>query len=105
VCVCVCVCVSTWVHSSRSVFAPPYSRASRVPVGQDQTQHLELARDVAIAFNRHYGVQLFAPPLPMPGGCCAAYLFSPLTSRANRISLFRSRCPSGVFEISCREDE
>jgi tryptophanyl-tRNA synthetase len=35
-----------------------------VPVGEDQKQHLELSRDVAGAFNRHYGVEYF--PLPEP---------------------------------------
>jgi tryptophanyl-tRNA synthetase len=39
-------------------------KASHVPVGEDQKQHLELARDVAGAFNRHYGVEYF--PLPEP---------------------------------------
>lgn len=29
--------------------------SDRVPVGQDQTQHLEIARDIAIRFNRTYG--------------------------------------------------
>jgi tryptophanyl-tRNA synthetase len=35
-----------------------------VPVGEDQKQHLELARDIAGAFNRRYGVDFF--PLPEP---------------------------------------
>ena len=35
-----------------------------MPVGEDQKQHLELARDVAGAFNRRYGVDFF--PLPEP---------------------------------------
>lgn len=39
-------------------------QASHVPVGEDQKQHLELARDIAGAFNRHYGVEFF--PLPEP---------------------------------------
>ena len=39
-------------------------RATHVPVGEDQKQHLELARDVAGAFNRRYGVDFF--PLPEP---------------------------------------
>jgi tryptophanyl-tRNA synthetase len=36
-------------------------RAERVPVGEDQRQHLELARDLAVRFNHRYG-DLF--PLP-----------------------------------------
>ncbi len=40
-------------------------RATHVPVGEDQKQHLELARDVAGAFNRRYGVEFFPLPEPM----------------------------------------
>jgi tryptophanyl-tRNA synthetase len=39
-------------------------RATHVPVGEDQKQHLELARDLAGAFNRRYEVDFF--PLPEP---------------------------------------
>ncbi len=39
-------------------------KATHVPVGEDQKQHLELARDIAGAFNRRYGVDFF--PLPEP---------------------------------------
>jgi tryptophanyl-tRNA synthetase len=39
-------------------------KATHVPVGEDQKQHLELARDIAGAFNRYYGVECF--PLPEP---------------------------------------
>ncbi|TXG85235.1 MAG: tryptophan--tRNA ligase [Sphingomonadales bacterium] len=39
-------------------------KATHVPVGEDQKQHLELARDIAQKFNMDYGVELF--PLPEP---------------------------------------
>jgi tryptophanyl-tRNA synthetase len=39
-------------------------KATHVPVGDDQKQHLELARDIAGAFNHQYGVEFF--PLPEP---------------------------------------
>jgi len=39
-------------------------KATHVPVGEDQKQHLELARDIAGAFNRHYSKEIF--PLPEP---------------------------------------
>ncbi len=39
-------------------------QATHVPVGEDQKQHLELARDIAGAFNRQSGVDFF--PLPEP---------------------------------------
>jgi tryptophanyl-tRNA synthetase len=37
-------------------------RARRVPVGDDQRQHLELSRDIAQSFNSQFGVEYF--PLP-----------------------------------------
>jgi tryptophanyl-tRNA synthetase len=40
-------------------------QATHVPVGDDQKQHLELARDVAGSFNRRFDVELFPPPEPM----------------------------------------
>jgi tryptophanyl-tRNA synthetase len=39
-------------------------KATHVPVGEDQKQHLELARDLAGAFNRRYEIDFF--PLPEP---------------------------------------
>jgi tryptophanyl-tRNA synthetase len=39
-------------------------KATHVPVGEDQKQHLELARDIAGAFNRAYDQEFF--PLPEP---------------------------------------
>ena len=39
-------------------------QATHVPVGDDQKQHLELARDVATKFNNDYGVELFTLPEP-----------------------------------------
>ena len=49
-------------------------RASVVPVGQDQVQHLELSRDIARAWNRRYATDDFR--LPEPG---------PVLTRAKRI--------------------
>ena len=40
-------------------------KATHVPVGEDQKQHLELSRDIAGAFNRRYGVDFFPLPEPM----------------------------------------
>src|SRR6266542_2662323 len=39
-------------------------KATHVPVGEDQKQHVELARDIAIKFNTDYDVDLFIPPEP-----------------------------------------
>lgn len=40
-------------------------KATHVPVGEDQKQHLELARDLAGAFNRKFATELFPLPEPM----------------------------------------
>ena len=40
-------------------------QATHVPVGEDQKQHLELARDIATKFNTDYGVELFTLPEPI----------------------------------------
>ncbi len=39
--------------------------ATHVPVGEDQKQHLELARDIAEKFNTDFGVDLFTLPAPI----------------------------------------
>ena len=36
-------------------------KATRVPVGRDQKQHVEMARDIAQRFNHHYGDILVLP--------------------------------------------
>ena len=36
-------------------------KADAVPVGQDQKQHIEMARDIALKFNHHYG-DILTPP-------------------------------------------
>lgn len=46
-------------------------RATHVPVGEDQKQHLELARDIAQKFNNDYGVDCLVAPEPVIGGPAA----------------------------------
>ncbi|MDZ7905721.1 MAG: tryptophan--tRNA ligase [Cypionkella sp.] len=43
-------------------------KATHVPVGEDQKQHLELARDIAIKFNNDYGVGFFPVVEPVIEG-------------------------------------
>ena len=46
--------------------------ATHVPVGEDQKQHVELTRDIALKFNTDFDVDLFIPPEPyIPGGAAA----------------------------------
>ncbi|MDP5217407.1 tryptophan--tRNA ligase [Ruegeria sp. 2205SS24-7] len=42
--------------------------ATHVPVGEDQKQHLELTRDIAIKFNHDYGVDFFPVTEPVIEG-------------------------------------
>ncbi len=42
--------------------------ATHVPVGDDQKQHLELTRDIAIKFNHDYNVDFFPVTQPVIGG-------------------------------------
>jgi tryptophanyl-tRNA synthetase len=47
-------------------------QATHVPVGEDQKQHVELTRDIAIKFNNDFDVELFVPPEPyIPSGAAA----------------------------------
>ncbi|HKC04217.1 MAG TPA: tryptophan--tRNA ligase [Sphingomicrobium sp.] len=47
-------------------------KATHVPVGEDQKQHVELTRDIAIKFNTDFDVDLFVPPEPyIPSGAAA----------------------------------
>ena len=46
-------------------------RATHVPVGEDQKQHLELTRDIAMSFNSMFGVEFFPQPEPLIQGTAA----------------------------------
>jgi tryptophanyl-tRNA synthetase len=51
-------------------------KATHVPVGEDQKQHIELTRDIAIKFNTDFDVDLFVAPEPYIGGGTAARVMS-----------------------------
>ncbi len=51
-------------------------QATHVPVGEDQKQHIELTRDIAIKFNTDFETELFVPPEPYIGGGAAARVMS-----------------------------
>ena len=57
-------------------------QATHVPVGEDQKQHIELARDIAIKFNTDFETDLFVPPEPFIGGGTAARVMSLRDGRA-----------------------
>jgi tryptophanyl-tRNA synthetase len=46
-------------------------QATHVPVGEDQKQHIELIRDIALKFNCDYDVELFTVPEPHIGETAA----------------------------------
>jgi tryptophanyl-tRNA synthetase len=57
-------------------------QATHVPVGEDQKQHVELTRDIAMKFNNDFDVELFVPPEPFIGGGTAARVMSLRDGRA-----------------------
>ena len=74
-------------------------KTTHVPVGEDQKQHLELARDIAQKFNADYGVELF--PLPEP------YILSTaarvMSLRDGRSKMSKSD-PSDMSRINLTDD-
>ena len=59
-------------------------QAGLVPVGDDQSQHLELARDIAQRFNSMYGDTFVMPetrPAPPRGRARALSVYRPRTGR------------------------
>src|SRR2546423_1138866 len=51
-------------------------RATHVPVGEDQKQHIELTRDIALKFNTDFDTDVFVAPEPFIGGGTAARVMS-----------------------------
>ncbi len=51
-------------------------RATHVPIGEDQKQHIELTRDIALKFNGDFDVDLFVAPEAYIGGGAAARVMS-----------------------------
>lgn len=74
-------------------------RATHVPVGDDQKQHLELARDIATKFNTDFGVDLF--PLPDPLVSKAAPRIMSLRDGAAKMS---KSDPSDMSRINLIDD-
>jgi tryptophanyl-tRNA synthetase len=74
-------------------------KATHVPVGEDQKQHLELARDIAQKFNTDYGVELF--PLPEPLIQSAAARIMSLRDGSAKMS---KSDPSDMSRINLSDD-
>ena len=76
-------------------------KATHVPVGEDQKQHLELARDIAIKFNTDYDIELFVPPEPfIPSGAAARIM----SLRDGRAKMSKSE-PSDMSRINLTDSD
>jgi len=75
-------------------------KATHVPVGEDQKQHLELARDIAVKFNHDFGVQDFFP-LPEPLILGTATRVMSLKDGAKKMS---KSDPSDLARINMTDD-
>ncbi|MEE8189565.1 MAG: tryptophan--tRNA ligase [Kiloniellales bacterium] len=74
-------------------------KATHVPVGEDQKQHLELTRDIAQKFNNDFGVELF--PLTEPLIFGAATRVMSLRDGKNKMS---KSDPSDMSRINMTDD-
>ncbi len=75
-------------------------RATHVPVGDDQKQHIELARDIAVKFNTDFDVELFVPPEPFIGGSAARIM----SLRDGKAKMSKSD-PSEMSRINLIDDD
>jgi tryptophanyl-tRNA synthetase len=75
--------------------------ATHVPVGEDQKQHIELARDIAVKFNNDFDVELFTVPEPFIGGGTAARVMS---LRDGSMKMSKSD-PSDMSRINLTDDD
>jgi tryptophanyl-tRNA synthetase len=75
-------------------------QATHVPVGEDQKQHLELARDIAAKFNSDYATELFPLPEPYIGGAAARVM----SLRDGSAKMSKSD-PSDASRINMADDD
>ena len=74
-------------------------RATHVPVGEDQKQHLELTRDIAQAFNSFYEKDVFPLPEPQIFGSATRVM-----SLRNGIAKMSKSDPSDYSRINMTDD-
>ena len=74
-------------------------QATHVPVGEDQKQHVELMRDIALKFNTDYDVDLFHPPEPLIGATAARIM----SLRDGNAKMSKSD-PSDMSRINLTDD-
>ncbi|MEO1562285.1 MAG: tryptophan--tRNA ligase [Pseudomonadota bacterium] len=74
-------------------------KATHVPVGEDQKQHVELTRDIAAKFNHDFGVDFFPEPDPLIEG--AATRVMSLRDGSKKMS---KSDPSDMSRINLTDD-
>jgi tryptophanyl-tRNA synthetase len=71
-------------------------QADRVPVGEDQRQHLELTRGLAQRFNTRFGARTFTVPEPfIPEGIGKVYDLQEPTAKMSK----SASSPGGIIEL------
>ncbi|HEX3424084.1 MAG TPA: tryptophan--tRNA ligase [Sphingomicrobium sp.] len=76
-------------------------RATHVPVGEDQKQHIELTRDIALKFNNDYDSDVFVVPEPFIGGGTTARIMS---LRDGKVKMSKSD-PSEMSRIQLTDSD
>ncbi|WP_028938326.1 tryptophan--tRNA ligase [Pseudonocardia spinosispora] len=70
-------------------------QADRVPVGEDQRQHLELSRDLAQRFNTRFGKTFVVPEGFIPEGLAKIYDLQDPTAKMSK----SASSPGGIIEL------
>src|SRR6476660_9859291 len=70
-------------------------QADRVPVGEDQRQHLELTRDLAQRFNSRYGRAFVVPEPYIPAGAAKIQDLQDPTAKMSK----SASSPGGIVEL------
>ncbi len=70
-------------------------QADRVPVGEDQRQHVELTRDLAQRFNSRFGRALTVPEPYIPAGSAKIYDLQDPTAKMSK----SSSTPAGIVNL------
>src|SRR6476646_4365937 len=76
-------------------------QATHVPVGEDQKQHIELTRDIALKFNTDFDTDLFVVPEPYIGRGTAARVMS---LRDGRVKMSKSD-PSEMSRVHLTDSD
>ncbi len=84
-------------------------KATKVPVGKDQVQHIEMARDIAQRFNHHYGELLVLPDVVVSEQAVLSGLDGRKMSKSygNTIALFdaEKKLRKGIMKIKTNSQE